>query len=121
VSSSVQQNDMGPTPRRHEEQQNMSDVFVKAAGSQMDHVIDWSRGHLEEGERIDADLGWSIYPTNDSSRDLKVAVQGITPATSHGTLEGGAPGHVYVVTAHAGTSAGRRLRQSFAITVSGDN
>ncbi|MBB5516533.1 hypothetical protein FHS89_002564 [Rubricella aquisinus] len=99
----------------------MSDVFVKAAGSQMDHVIDWSRNHLEEGEGIEADLGWCIYPTSDATRDLTVAVQGITGSTSHVTLEGGAPGQVYVVTAHAGTSTGRRVRQSFAITVSGDN
>lgn len=95
----------------------MSGFFLKSAGSQIDHAIDWRMRHLREGETIVTDEGWSLVPDLGELSVVSSAHQGDRTVV---TLDGGAPGKVYIVTGTVITSSGRRLTDSAALRVSGE-
>ena len=92
----------------------MSDHFLKAPASDLDHTIDWTGTRLKPGETIEGDLGWTVFPLGAA---LVVDGHSHTPATTTVRLTGGIPGESYLVSSLVQTSAGRVLQSSLLVRV----
>lgn len=94
----------------------MSGFILKTAETDVEHVVDWSKGYLADREKITADLGWAIQPDHGGT-DLRVAFQGHDARRSRVVLTGGAPGRFHHVSNRVRTTDDRVLCQSIIVRI----
>ena len=96
----------------------MSGYFQKNPSRGLTLRLDWACAGLREGETIERDLGWSIYPMQGSISDLKVITPEINGRISKASLIGGMPSKTYFATASVRTDQRRDLTRSVVVRVS---
>ena len=88
----------------------MSGYILKPAGRDVTCVMDWQRGYLAAGERVTADLGWSVQPDSGEAAELAVVEQRNDIFRSWAKLVGGIRGRVYLVSNRVRTNDDRVLQ-----------
>ncbi len=92
----------------------MNGYFIKNPGSDLDHTFEWSAQILDSGETIDADLGWTLHP---SDADLTIEATTHTGSTTSVRLAGGLPGEAYLVCSNVQTTNDRNIQRSIVVRV----
>ncbi len=95
----------------------MSGYVLKPADTDIGHEIDWSVGHLEAGEKIRADLGWSILPDLGGADELRVMEQRHDHTRSSAVFSGGVPGRFYLISNRVRTFDDRVLARSIVMRI----
>lgn len=93
----------------------MSGYYVKNPAAVMEQSFDWSAGHLNPGESIASDLGWSVEPAEGPPERLVVTTATTTATHTTAHLSGGVPGDGYLVASTIETDTGRRLVRSVIV------
>lgn len=95
----------------------MSGYVLKPADADVVHEIDWGAGHLGDGEKISADLGWSVLPDHGGADVLRVAEQRHDHRTSRAVFSGGVPGRFYLISNRVRTFDDRVLARSIVMRI----
>lgn len=95
----------------------MSGYILKEAARAVTCQMDWQRGHLKPGERVTADLGWTVQPGSSAPGELVVAEQRHDVFRSWALLEGGVPGRVYMVCNRVRTDDERVLSRAIVLRI----
>jgi hypothetical protein len=95
----------------------MSGYVLKPADEIVSFEMDWSKGYLAEGERISADLGWSVQPDLGAASELMVAEQGHDKTRSWAAFRGGVKGRVYMVSNRVRTYDDRVLSRAIVMRI----
>lgn len=94
----------------------MSGYLLKPASEDAVARIDWREGYLDQGEYIDADLGWSVVPALGEG-DPRIAEQSFEAGASLARVSHGVPGRIYMVSARARTNRGRDLERAIVLRI----
>ena len=95
----------------------MSGYFVKNPGTVLDLTFDWGTQHLETGETIGADQGWTIHPDEAVDGGITVQSNVNTSTTTTAFLAGGRAGNAYLVSSSILTSLGREIRRAMTVRI----
>lgn len=95
----------------------MSGYVLKPADADIVHEIDWSVGHLDDGEKISADLGWSVLPDLGGADELRIMEQRHDRTTSKAVFSGGVPGRFYLISNRVRTFDDRVLARSIVMRI----
>jgi hypothetical protein len=95
----------------------MSGYVLKPADADIVHEIDWSAGYLCEGEKLSADLGWSVLPDHGGADELRVTEQQHDARTSRAVFSGGVPGRFYLISNRVRTYDDRVLARSIVMRI----
>lgn len=95
----------------------MSGYTLKSSTQTATCLMDWQNGYLAPGERITADLGWSVQPCLEDSGELEVVEQRHDLFRSWAKLVGGVRGRVYIVSNRVRTNDDRVLRRAIVMRI----
>ena len=93
----------------------MSGYYVKNPGTVLDLTFDWGTQHLDSGETISTDQGWTVHPDDAGTGGLSVQSNTNTTTTTTAFLQGGRPGDAYLVSSSILTSNGREFRRAMTV------
>lgn len=95
----------------------MSGYALKSTAQAATCLMDWQNGYLAPGERITADLGWSVQPCHEGRGDLEIVEQRHDLFRSWAKLVGGVRGRVYIVSNRVRTNDDRVLRRAIVMRI----
>ena len=95
----------------------MSGYALKSSAQTTTCLMDWQKGYLAPGERITADLGWSVQPCHEETGELEVVEQRHDLLRSWAKLINGVPGRVYIVSNRVRTNDDRVLRRAIVMRI----
>lgn len=94
----------------------MNGYFVKDPAGVLDLSFDWSVGHLDPGESIATDLGWTVVP-DDPPDGLAIQSNSQAQTTTTAFLSGGVTGDAYLVSSRVATDQGREIQRSIVVRI----
>ncbi len=94
----------------------MSGYLLKQADADASYCLNWSDGYLQQGERVESDLGWLIHRVVRAD-ELSIKTQLVKPTQSVVEVSGGVPGNVYMLSARVMTTAGRALERAIVLRI----
>lgn len=95
----------------------MSGYLLKPSEAPGTFVMDWTKGYLDPGETLNADLGWCIQPSSKEDGDLAIDMQKFDSHKSWARFVSGVPGRFYMVSNRVRTTGDRVLSRGIVVRV----